>query len=249
MIHEPDIHIGYALMVLLGFGLMLAFPLTRGFAVGADKRRYWILQGITLLGALIGAKFAVLVGDGLWPLQPFNDWYGLLISGRSIVGALLFGFLFAEAAKPLLDYRLPPNDRFAMLLPFSMGIGRIGCLLSGCCLGLPWDGPLAITYSDHIPRHPAALYEMLFDFAMGFLLIAIYRREKLRGQLFALFLMSYGAFRFVSEFWRETSKAFAGWSAYQWFCIALLLVGAVAFLLRSRSFAAHVPWVRMEPRQ
>lgn len=232
---DLDIRLGYALMVLLGFGVMLAFPLTRGLAASDEKRRYWILQGITLLGALIGAKFAVLVGDGLWPLQPFHDWIGLAISGRSIVGALLFGFLAAEAAKPLLDYRLPPNDRFAMILPFSMGIGRIGCLLSGCCLGVPWNGPLAVTYADGIPRHPAALYEMLFDFAIGFLLIALYRRGKLQGRLFAVFLIVYGVFRFTSEFWRETAKAFAGWSAYQWFCIALVIAGSVSLVWRTRA--------------
>lgn len=244
---DLDIRFGYATMVLLGIGLMFVFPLTRGFAAGSEKRRYWILQGITLFGALVGAKFAVLVGDGLWPLQPFHDWTGLLVSGRSIVGALLFGFLFAEAAKPLLHYSLPPNDRFAMLLPFSMGIGRVGCLLSGCCLGLPWDGPLAITYADHIPRHPAALYEMLFDFAMGFLFMALYRRGLLRGRLFALFLVSYGAFRFVSEFWRETAKVFDGWSAYQWFCIALVLAGAVAFLARRTPTMAQVPRAQPQP--
>lgn len=238
--HDARLHIAYSLMVLLGFGLMLAFPLTRGLQARGEKRRYWVLQGITLFAALIGAKFAVLVGDGLWPLQPFHDWYGLLISGRSVVGALLFGFLAAEAAKPLLDYRLPPNDRFAMMLPFSLGIGRIGCLLSGCCLGVAWDGPLAITYADGVPRHPAALYEMLFDFAIGFVLIALYRHKLLQGRLFALYLIAYGVFRFISEFWRETAKAFSGFSAYQWMCVALVMAGTIAMIQRTRRPPA--PW-------
>jgi phosphatidylglycerol:prolipoprotein diacylglycerol transferase len=170
-----DLHAGYATMVLLGLGLAFVFPLTKGFRYDADKRRYWLLQGITLVAALAGAKLAVLMGDGLWPLQRFDNWSALLSSGRSIVGALLFGFLAAEAAKPLLRYDIPPNDRFAMVLPFSLGTGRLGCLLAGCCRGVPWDGMWAVTYADGIPRHPAPLYEMLFDFAMGFLLIALWR--------------------------------------------------------------------------
>jgi phosphatidylglycerol:prolipoprotein diacylglycerol transferase len=185
-----------------------------------------------LLAALAGAKFAVLLGDGLWPLRPFPGWPVLASSGRSIVGALLFGFLAAEAAKPLLRYDLPPNDRFAMILPFSLATGRLGCLLAGCCRGLPWDGPWAVTYDDGIPRHPAALYEMMFDVAMGFLLIALWRREILPGRLFALFLLAYGVFRFGSEFWRETEKAFAGWSAYQWLSLAMIGAGALALWLR-----------------
>jgi phosphatidylglycerol---prolipoprotein diacylglyceryl transferase len=229
-----DLHLGYSLTIVLGLALVLAFPVTKGLSATGDKRRYWILQGITLAAALIGAKFAVLVGDALWPLKPFNDWRGLMLSGRSVVGALLFGFLAAEAAKPLLDYRLPPNDRFAMVLPFSLGLGRIGCLLAGCCRGVPWDGPLAIAYADGIPRHPAALYEMLFDVAMGFLAIALYRNGKLRGRLFALYLVSYGTFRFVSEFWRETIKAFAGLSAYQWMSVIMVIAGAIALIARTR---------------
>jgi phosphatidylglycerol:prolipoprotein diacylglycerol transferase len=227
------LYAGYAAMVLLGFALALAFPLTRGLRSADDRQRYWTLQAITLLGALLGAKFAVLMGDALWPIQPFHEWVELLISGRSIVGALLFGFLFAEAAKPLLGYRLPPNDRFAMILPFSMGVGRVGCILAGCCRGVPWDGPLAITYGDGIPRHPAPLYEMLFDFAMGYALVALYRRGKLPGRLFAVYMAAYGMFRFVSEYWRETAKAFAGLSAYQWFALALVIAGLASLALRT----------------
>ena len=145
----------------------------------------------------------------------FHDWGELLGGGRSIAGALLFGFLGVEAAKPLLRYDIPPNDRFAIILPFSIGLGRIGCLIVGCCRGEPWDGPWAITYADGIPRHPAPVYEMLFHWAMGFLLIALWRRQILFGRLFALYLLSYGVFRFLTEFLRETPKAFGGMSAYQ----------------------------------
>ena len=53
-----------------------------------------------------------------------RDWHEILLSGRSVTGALILGFLAAEAAKPLLGYSMPPNDRFATLLPFSFAIGR-----------------------------------------------------------------------------------------------------------------------------
>jgi phosphatidylglycerol:prolipoprotein diacylglycerol transferase len=238
-----DLHAGYAAMVLLSLLLTLAFPVTKHFSSPADRRRYWTLQGITIAAALVGAKLAVLFGDALWPLQPMADWTALLVSGRSIAGALLLGFLAAEAAKPLLAYDIPPNDRFAIILPFSIGIGRIGCLLTGCCRGVPWNGPLAVTYADGIPRHPAPLYEMFFHFAMGLLLLALWRRQILFGRLFALYLVSYGAFRFVSEFWRETAKAWMGFSAYQWIAVAMVIAGGVALVARSlREPAAWAQW-------
>jgi phosphatidylglycerol---prolipoprotein diacylglyceryl transferase len=231
---EPfDLHAGYMLMMMLGFGLTLAFPVTKHFADRLDRRRYYTLQMITIVAAVMGAKIAVVLGDALWPLQPFHDWWGLVGSGRSIVGALLFGFIAAEVAKPILRYDIPPNDRFAVILPFSIGIGRIGCLIAGCCRGSPYDGPWAITYSDGIPRHPAAAYEMLFNFAMAFLLLALCRRQILFGRLFALYLMSYGVFRFFVEFIRETAKPYDGLSAYQLMSIAMVVVGGIALIVRT----------------
>jgi len=229
-----DIHAAYALMMVLGFVLALSVRVTKPFADKRDRNRYYTLQAITLIAAVVGAKIAVLLGDALWPLQPFNDWLGLIGSGRSIVGALLFGFLAAEGAKPLLKYDIPPNDRFAVILPFSIGIGRLGCLIAGCCRGIPWDGPWAITYADGIPRHPAPVYELVFNLAIGFALLALCRRQLLFGRLFAVYLMSYGAFRFFIEFVRETSKPYAGLSAYQLMCVAMIVVGAIAFVARTR---------------
>ena len=234
MVQPYDIHDGYTMMVMLGMAVTLAFPSTKYFANPHDKRRYWSLQIITAVAAVIGAKVAVLFGDALWPLRPFHDWQALLGSGRSIVGALLFGFIAAEAAKPLLRYDIPPNDRFAIILPFSIGIGRFGCFLAGCCRGIPYNGPLAITYSDGIPRHPAQLYEMAFHLIMGMVLIVLYRRQILFGRLFALYLVSYGVYRFFSEFIRETAKPFDGLSAYQWMCILMVIVGGIALIVRSR---------------
>lgn len=212
---------------------MCLFPATKDFTQSADKKRYYTMQLITATGALIGAKFAVLVGDALWPLEPFNDWWALLGSGRSIVGALLFGFIAVEIAKPLLRYDIPPNDRFAIVLPFSIGMGRIGCWIAGCCQGVPHDGILSIAYEDGISRHPAQLFETAFHFCAGIALYLLWQRRFLFGRLFALYLATYGVFRFFSEFLRETAKPYHGLSAYQLMCILMVVLGVVAIVHRS----------------
>lgn len=232
--NEPfDVHASYTGLMLLGFSLMLLFPSTKYFTNPDDKQRYYTMQMITVVGAVVGAKIAVLFGDALWPLQPFDDWWALAGSGRSIVGALLFGFIAVEVAKPLMRYDIPPNDLFAIMLPFSIGIGRIGCLLAGCCRGLPYDGALSIAYDDGILRHPAQLYEIVFHFIAGYILLLLWRRQILFGRLFALYLVSYGVFRFFSEFLRETAKPYDGLSAYQLMCVTMVIVGSTALILRS----------------
>ena len=235
----------YTVMVLLGLAVALAFPVTKGIP-SDERRQYYIIQVITLTGALFGAKLAVLMGDALWPIEYFDDWPTLVFSGRSLIGALVLGFIFAELAKPLMRYRLPPNDRFAVVLPFSIGIGRIGCHLAGCCCGLPHDGLFAVSYGDGVVRHAIALYEMSFHFAAGLALLALYRRQLLTGRLFALYLAAYGLFRFLTENLRLTEKVFAGFSAYQWFALTALGMGLAVLWLRTHSAPPAFRHTRVE---
>ncbi len=231
---HPDIHASYPALMIASIALLFAFPTTKHFTSRYDRGRYYTMQAITALGAAAGAKLGVLFGDALWPLRPFDDWSALLVSGRSIAGALLFGFVAVEVAKPLLRYDIPPNDRFAVALPFSIALGRLGCLVAGCCRGAPYDGPLAIAYDDGVLRHPAQLYEVIFQLAAGWALLALYRRNLFFGRLFALYLAAYGVFRFGTEFIRDTLKPFGGLSAYQLMSIGMVVAGTAAIVLRTR---------------
>lgn len=245
MTPAADIHESYAVLMIASVVLLLAVPMTRHLTSAQDRGRYYTMQAITAMGAVVGAKLGVLFGDALWPLRAFDDWSALLVSGRSIAGALLFGFLAVEAAKPLLRYDIPPNDRFAVALPFSIALGRVGCLVAGCCRGAPHDGPLAIAYDDGILRHPAQLYEALFQLAAGYALLLLWRRKILFGRLFALYLAAYGVFRFATEFIRDTAKPFFGLSAYQWMSMAMIVAGAAAIYWRGRRQPAS--WGRWNP--
>ncbi|HEX8616066.1 MAG TPA: prolipoprotein diacylglyceryl transferase family protein [Thermoanaerobaculia bacterium] len=223
----------YALPVLLALVVILAFPVTRGMRDATARRKYWQVQLVTLLGAIAGAKLVVLMGDQLWPVVPLHDWTEILTTGRSIVGGLIFGFLAAEIAKPLLGYSLPPNDRFATVLPFSFAIGRIGCFLQGCCRGIEHDGLLSVTYSDGIARHPVQLFEAAFNVAIGIAFVILLRRGALRHRFFATYLIAYGVYRFATEFIRATPHPLYGYSVYQLFAVVMVLLGVASFVLRT----------------
>lgn len=225
----------YVASVTIGFVLVFAFPLTKDFTSTREKIQYYYLQMITLLGAVVGAKVAVVMGDALWPIRSFSDWPALVYSGRSIVGALLFGFLAAEAAKPLMGYTRPPNDRFAIVVPFSIAIGRIGCWFAGCCLGLPIRDRAVSGLLPSMHLHPIPLYEMFFHVSIGAALFYFYRTRRFSGQLFAIYMVAYGTFRYASETLRVTEKAFYGLSAYQWFALALILAGMASYCARRNS--------------
>jgi hypothetical protein len=58
-----------------------------------------------------------------------------LATGKSVLGALLGGYAGVELAKHALGLRAATGDLFALVAPLGIGIGRVGCLLHGCCLG------------------------------------------------------------------------------------------------------------------
>jgi phosphatidylglycerol:prolipoprotein diacylglycerol transferase len=230
----------YLLFVGAGVIVALAFPVARHIRDDRQRRQYYLLQAITLTGAIVGAKLSVLFGDLHWPWTPLADWREVLWSGRSITGALILGFLFAEVAKPVLRYPLPPNDRFATLLPFTFATGRIGCLFAGCCQGVPNDGWCALAGADGVPRYPAPLLEMVFQLATGLLFVGLLRRGLLRGRLFSVYLVAYGLFRFGIEFIRDTPKTYGGLSGYQILSVVMVFLGG-AFLLK-RTLAPPPAW-------
>jgi phosphatidylglycerol---prolipoprotein diacylglyceryl transferase len=223
----------YPAAVVGGLVLLLAVPTTQSIP-RAYRLKYLVLQVLTLVGAIVGAKLALLAGDLGWPVHPLpGGWRTVVESGRSIAGGLIGGFLLAETGKPLLRYDLPPNDRFAAKLPFSIALGRVGCVLGGCCRGVPWEGgPLAARYSDGIARFPAQIVELLFQLVVGIVLVLLVRAKKLGGGLFALYLILYGVFRFLIEPLRDTPKPWSGFSVYQGMALVMIALGAASLYLR-----------------
>jgi phosphatidylglycerol:prolipoprotein diacylglycerol transferase len=234
------LHPAYLLFVGVSVLVALAFPVARHIREQRLRQQYYFLQGITLLGAIAGAKISVLIGDYHWPWVTVNNWRDVLWSGRSITGALILGFLCAELAKPLIGYKMPPNDRFAALLPFTIATGRVGCLLAGCCRGLPCDAWWAIRGTDGVPRYPSQIFEIIFQLAIGILFLVMVKRRWLFGRLFSLYLIIYGVFRFLTEFIRDTPKFFGNFSGYQLLSLVMIALGAAFFL--KRTFAPPQSW-------
>ena len=104
--------------------------------------------------------------------------------------------------------------------------------MAGCCLGVEMHGPLGVVGKDGVERFPAALVEMGFHLLAGLALIALWKRGRWPGRLFALYLVAYGLFRFATEFLRATPKTWEGWSAYQWFALMLVAAGLLSLYLR-----------------
>jgi phosphatidylglycerol---prolipoprotein diacylglyceryl transferase len=203
-------------LLLLGAIGVTLFTWTR---LARRDTRLLFIYIAALLSAFVDAKIVYLIAEG-WLDWPLPDRWLRLATGKSILGALLGGYAGVEIAKRVLGYRSVTGDLFAIIAPLGIAIGRIGCLINGCCLGRVCEPAwYSIADARGIPRWPAVPLEFAFNLAAlasFFILRQIQRpaasaptvetppRYALQGQHFHLFLISYGLFRFVHEFWRDT---------------------------------------------
>jgi phosphatidylglycerol---prolipoprotein diacylglyceryl transferase len=194
--------------------------------------RLVLIYVAALAGAFIGAKLAYLGAEG-WMHWHDADRWTLLATGKSITGALLGGYVAVEIAKHMLAYKTATGDFFALVTPPSIMLGRVGCLMHGCCLGRVCENSwFTMNDSTGTPRWPAALVELLFNALMLTVILVLRWRRLLPGQHFHLYLMAYGAFRFFHEFLRDTPRILGPLSGYHIVAIGLILLGAGGFVRR-----------------
>jgi len=202
--------------------------------------RLVLIYVAALTGAFLGAKLVYLGAEGWLHWHDANRWW-ILATGKSITGALLGGYAAVEIAKRLLEYKGVTGDWFAVIAPVGIMLGRVGCLLHGCCLGRACE-PSWFTMNDTVgvPRWPAALVELLFNAAMLGVIFFLRRKELWPGQHFHIYLMAYGCFRFGHEFLRATPQILGPISGYQIAALGVAALGLVGFVLRRRAFMLAV---------
>ena len=185
-----------------------------------------------LAGAFLGAKLVYLGAEGWLHWHDANRWV-ILATGKSVTGALLGGYLAVEIAKRLLGYRGTTGDWFAVIVPAGVMIGRIGCMINGCCLGKVCTASwFTINDVNGVPRWPASQMEFVFNAVMLGVILLLRRGRIVPGQLFHIYLMAYGIFRFFHEFLRDTPQLVGPVSGYQIAALGIFALGAAGFVRR-----------------
>jgi phosphatidylglycerol:prolipoprotein diacylglycerol transferase len=202
-------------VVRRGYGVELAYDLTLYAYIGG-----WV--GARLF--LIPTGWDYFIDDPVGFLLSASGWvwYGGLIGGA--VAAWLLAHRQGIRLLVLADIAAPA-------LAMGLGIGRIGCQLSGDGdYGVPTDLPWGMSYPDGVVPtaervHPAPLYEMAACFAI----FAYLWRRRLRnpptGDLFGRYLILSAVVRFLIEFIRRNPAWLAGLTTAQWMSVGGVIFG------------------------
>ena len=103
-------------------------------------------------------------------------------------------------------------DIFTICKIFTVMCARINCIVSGCCAGLVIPG-------THF-HFPTRELEILYYIVMLILLIPRVKKSKNPGSTYPLYMASYGAFRFIDEFFRTSSTGMLFHLSHVWAAIA-----------------------------
>lgn len=191
------------------------------------------------------------------PAAGFNlgeamTFIGGLIGG--VVSFLAVWWIYIYAVAPRTKVKLLQNNMNAGLtdalpfIPIGIGIahafGRFGCFWSGCCYGMVagdgvWGLPCASV--DNLLRVPTQLYEMLFLIALCAVMAVLYFKFKLNYN-FAVYLIAYGIWRFVIEFFRDDDRGtlILGLQPSQFWSIPMVLLGVGFIFLQIFVFSKRM---------
>ena len=235
----PVYSYGVLLAVAYLAGLQLA--VVRARRAGLDAARVMDLGIYLIIAALVGAKLMLIVVE----FDTFRTNPGELLSLVRVGGVFYGGLIFAFVVGLLLirRYRLPvwaTADMYAPGIALGHIVGRLGCLLAGCCYGRETNVAWAVTFTDpvaqsnagtplHTPLHPTQLYDAGAELVILIALLWLERRGKgFAGRTFWLYMFLYAISRFVVEAYRGDPRGeWLGLSTSQLISLAIVPIAAV----------------------
>ncbi len=144
-----------------------------------------------------------------------------------IVGTLIFSIITPKYIK---DY----FAAYILALPLMYAIGKIGCSFAGCCAGIHYGGPFAVTGLTGDRVFPIQMLEVI----VFLLVFAISFAFELKGKFEPFFAASvYALVKILLDFLRDTHTRTII-SPNQWFCFGVILLCLVLKRIVNRSSAA-----------
>ncbi len=220
---------GTILYINLIISIFLATKFATKFEV--DKDKVFVAIFIVVLFLYLGGKISYTLFN-----QNNKDFMDFLVkviiptqSGLTILGAIAFSIIGIYLSSVILKLNfLRLADLLGFISPLSLSIGRIGCLMAGCCYGKESSWGI---FLHGAVRYPTQAMESFLSLILFVYFLFISKKQKyFEGKYFFGFIMGYSVIRFIVEFYRESKVVFLGLSWAQIFSIIFAIFSLMIFL-------------------
>src|SRR3989338_5009317 len=238
------------------YGLIIVFAIFAGWYLAKNRARiYEIPQKIFDDPILLIPLVLSIAGARLYHVLDLWSYYGKNLieivkiqnGGLGIWGGILgmlLGFLIVAKVKNLDLLKI--LDLAAPSVILGQAIGRFGNYINQEGFGPPTNLPWGVfidpqnrptQYLLYTRFHPTFFYEAVLNLIFFILLLYLAGKVKIKGQIFALYLIFYSIARTISEFWRIDTWVVDDIKIAYIFSLAAFICGAGLFFLRSKSRA------------
>lgn len=230
-----------------GFMLVVAFSLSSWLACEEAKKQqvnpeivFNLLFAVFIFGVIGARIFYVIENIGYYFKNPLEiimlqygglSWFGGLILG-TVSGAIYL------RKRRLDSYRI--LDLVAPFIALGQALGRIGCLLNGCCFGK------VSLYGIYFEVHklillPTQIYSAAILLIIFIILRLLQNRPHAAGSVFFSYLVLYSIKRFFIEFWRaDNPVVFSGLTLFQILSVLIFCAALIKLILIARSHDARI---------
>ncbi len=171
---------------------------------------------------------------------------GITFAGGLLGGALVFLICYKMIMGNFRNVMIHINH-IAPSLAIAHFLGRIGCFFGGCCFGKPTNSIIGVRfpvgsltdqlYGRVVKVIPTQLIEALF-----LMIIFFITYFWLRKNAFSYYLILYGIFRFMIEFFRGDDRGALFQTMLtpsQWISILMILIGGFLLYMSHRKQETH----------
>jgi phosphatidylglycerol:prolipoprotein diacylglycerol transferase len=206
-----------------------------------------------IIAALVGAKLMLVIVDFKYFAANPRELVSIVWAGGVFYGGLIAALAVALILVRRFQLRIwTTADLFAPGIALGHVVGRLGCLMAGCCYGRPTDLPWGITFTNPlaaanvgtplgVPLHPTQLYDAGAELLILIVLLLTERKGRVfEGRTFWLYMLLYAISRFIIEFFRGDDRGMILGISTSQFVSVVIVPLAIAMLLRLRARARAV---------
>lgn len=225
----------YGILISMGILIGAIIALRQAKRLGLDEEILldFLIWEVPL--SLLGARlYYVIFSWHLYkdnPITAFNIRNGGLAIHGAIITAIIVAIIFTRIKK--VNF-WTIADACAPSLILAQGIGRWGNYLNQEAHGGPTNLPWGIMV-DGVKVHPTFLYESIWNFAVfAFLLWYGRKKQKVKGEVFLLYIALYSFIRFFIEGLRTDSLMLGSIRVAQLMSIIGIVVASYIFYKRRK---------------